>query len=396
MKNLMTSALALLVCVFVFTSCEKDPEEVLTGTLEGINISNATNGIAELTTENGLFDQIFDKYTSVKAANGKVVHIVAQNGVSDEQIMRARQILSFFTEEVDGVSNGAKAAMLDAMADAKATLTIFNTEADATANFPKLENTGYAFQDLYATEIFAEGSDDYLNNPSGTRDATLEEVLHLVQQYGIANASPDFMTEIETVAKAAKAEGFWTSDQMAEWEAEGSLGLEYFATIVEVYYGMWAHESDAFYGEYDFNTRTALAAGDPAGLALIEAFLPEALTYESTLSEDFNGTFSMAFEASESYTNKSQYLTKLTLQGTNNVNIKGNNLDNIIKGNDGENIAIFRGSFTDYNISNENGVVVVADNVAGRDGTDTMMGIEKLQFGTQIIDLSGFTTSEAY
>jgi len=392
----MTSALALLVCVFVLTSCEKDPVEVVTGTLEGMDISNATDGITELTTANGLFAQIFKNYTNVKAPNGKVVHIVAQSGVSEEQILRARQVLSFFTEDVDGVSNGAKAAMLDAMADAKATLTIFNTESEATAGLDRLAETGYAFQDLYATEIFAEGSDDYLNNPSSRRDATLEEVLHLVQQYGIATASPDFMAEIETVAKAAKTEGFWTSDQMAEWEAEGSLGIEYFATIVEVYYGMWAHENEAFYGEYDFNTRTALAAGDPAGLALIESFLPAALTYESTLSKDFNGTFFMAFDASEAYTNKSQYLTKLTLQGTNNVNVKGNNLDNIIKGNDGENIAMFRGSFTDYNISNESGIVVVADNVAGRDGTDTLMGIEKLQFGTQIIDLSGFTTSEAF
>ena len=60
----------------------------------------------------------------------------------------------------------------------------------------------------------------------------------------------------------------------------------------------------------------------------------------------------------------------------------------ILQGNDAFDTAVFSGNQIDYGVFiNEDGTVAVVDNVVGRDGTDTLISIERLQFadGTRVI-----------
>ena len=50
--------------------------------------------------------------------------------------------------------------------------------------------------------------------------------------------------------------------------------------------------------------------------------------------------------------------------------------------------AVFSGARSQYNISFENDVIVVADSVVGRDGRDRLTNIERLQFADEVVDLN--------
>jgi uncharacterized protein YkwD len=91
--------------------------------------------------------------------------------------------------------------------------------------------------------------------------------------------------------------------------------------------------------------------------------------------------------------------TKAQLIGRQNGNITGNASANILLGNAGANIldggagidtVHFQGARNSYSITTGTGVRTVADSVAGRDGTDTLSGIERLLFsdGTLAFDNS--------
>ena len=49
----------------------------------------------------------FDRYAEVLAPNGKPIRIVAQPGVRDEQVIRARSLLQFFLADAPGSQFGA-------------------------------------------------------------------------------------------------------------------------------------------------------------------------------------------------------------------------------------------------------------------------------------------------
>ncbi len=60
----------------------------------------------------------FDRYTSLTAPNGKPIHIVAQNNISDEQILRAKNVLLHYLTDYKGSQFGAdKKAVANKMAD---------------------------------------------------------------------------------------------------------------------------------------------------------------------------------------------------------------------------------------------------------------------------------------
>jgi len=63
-----------------------------------------------------------------------------------------------------------------------------------------------------------------------------------------------------------------------------------------------------------------------------------------------------------------------------NDRIEGTGGDDFIYGGSGRDVAVFSGVQADYTISDVDGVTVVTDNVAGRDGTDNLSGIEDILF----------------
>lgn len=68
--------------------------------------------------------------------------------------------------------------------------------------------------------------------------------------------------------------------------------------------------------------------------------------------------------------------------GTGNDTITGNGGNDFISGEDGTDIAVYAGSVGDYTIGHNTstGQFTITDKTAGRDGTDTVQGVESFQF----------------
>ncbi len=64
-----------------------------------------------------------------------------------------------------------------------------------------------------------------------------------------------------------------------------------------------------------------------------------------------------------------------------------------LNGGDGTDIAVFVGARADYTVTQgANGSYIVADRVSGRDGSDTLLGIETLQFSDQSVALTSVSS----
>lgn len=338
------------------------------------------------------------RYATVSLPGHGEVLIYAQDQVSELQIRRARSLLKFFVTDVAGSMYGDdKGAVFDSMIEHGAVLMMPNG-AHEEGNEPALEA-----QPLYADETPVEGSRWYLDNDWEHRDAAFEEIFHLVHDVGIGTfvrgALPGYQAELLTEAEAAVADGRWGQGEEAwlqELEAEGSLAQEYIASVLDTYYGLWGAWDETpggMWGIYVAKTRDELDALDPRGRALLEAFLPEMLGYEARLDPAFEGTFSMAWDASLPYTHKSQYLLRVTLTGSAQSSIRGNAHDNTLRGNTadnrldgaaGDDVVVFCRPRGDYEISTEGAETTVS----GPEGVDTLVNVESIRFADAVVRLA--------
>jgi hypothetical protein len=372
--------------------------------LDRIDTSTSPLGIVPLPKELGkTLSGLFSKYTKHLAPNGKPIHIFAQSGVSDLQLVRAREILRYHLTDAPGTQYGHdKTALANRMADVRATLIYTDTEIKSFATRPILRDSELRIQDLYATESPVEGSYEYLHNKAKpghrfTRDASYEEIMHLVHAKGLEEVLPEFQKEIVEAEQAAVKAGKYLYGRPASHE--------YIITGFDIYFGLWDHnpqgDGKSFGNEYPFHTRAEMKAGDPALDGLVEKFWPGYLTYNAYIDPSFEGTFSTILDQDAEYTHKSQHLLNIILTGKNNSNILGNDQDNRLTGNDGNNLIIggkgndliaggegkdtaeFSGSSTEYEIKEAGNKVIVKDTFPGRDGEDELADIEFLKFKDQ-------------
>jgi hypothetical protein len=417
----------LIFGLFVFVSCGKqnnDTQEAETVradrvTLPDIDISRSPNGIVPLPENVPLvIRDVFVKYTKIYAPNGKPIHILAQDGWTDDQIKKGRNVLEFILTDFPGSEYGDdKSAIANAMSDRKATMVFFNTEPDLRKAFqgPLRGATDLSMQDLRANECPAEGDDDYMNHI--TRDASFEEIWHLVHDYGVKQVHPEMIAEMRKANDLAAEKGWraWPEDEPDEHPNE------YMGVLIDNYYDLWTvrpklyegrdiapedvPEGQSHFGRYFAGSRTRMREHDPAGYALMEKFFPPFLTYTSELPEYFDGTFSLTFDESMAYTYKSQHLVNVSLTGTKNANLTGNAFDNMLTGNAGDNVltgghgndtieggegkdtAVFSGPKSEYIISIHNGDSKVADAKTGRDGEDSLRNIEILKFSDGNVEI---------
>ncbi|PAJ72444.1 hypothetical protein CJF42_21185 [Pseudoalteromonas sp. NBT06-2] len=344
----------------------------------------------------------FDRYTKIDTPNGGSIHIIAQTEIMDNQIVRARGILQHYLTNLPGSLYGKdKSEVANKMADNGAILLLLNGVDDGTNAGAELGG-----QPLYYGEMQVEGHRWYINQNYEHRDASFEEILHLVHDYGIGvdqnsefnGALPNFQAEI----RAAQVNGLsnklwaWPQDQarwIAELTAENSLSQEYLASVIDTYYGLWGAFNSQYgmWGMYIAKTRSDLAVKDPQAATLMDnQFFHSYLTYNARIDGSFEGDFSLKFNTSLSYTHHSQYLKDITLTGSKNSNVIVNSMDNDITGNSGENMIIFSGPSTHYDISNNDGVLIVQDLQDDRDATNTLRNIEKLKFTDSVINSSDF------
>ncbi len=351
----------------------------------------------------------FDRYTSLQAPNGKLIHIISQDKLTNNQIVRARSVLShYLTNYTSSEYGNDKSAVTNKMADNGAILLLLNGSDDGTNPASELDG-----QPLYQNEIQVEGGQWYLSQDYDHRDATFEEILHMVHDYGIGvdqnesflGALPAYQDEIRSAQVTALTQKIWgVGDENQNWiqelTQENSLSQEYLAAVVDSYYGLWgawnvseasessSNSSDSqkgMWGIYMAKTRAEVAVEDPLGLMLMSKFFPPYLMYNARIDESFDGKFSLKFNSSKPYTNHSRYLKDITLTGSNDSDVVVNELDNVIMGNSGDNMIIFSGDVDSYTITMiSNRRYVIKDNQAGRDGRVTVQDVEILKFNNFI------------
>lgn len=342
----------------------------------------------------------FDRYTKVDTPNGGAIHIVAQNQITDNQIYRARSILEHFLAPLPGSEYGEdKTAVANKMSENGATLMLLNGVDDGTNGASELDG-----QPLYYGEMQVEGHQWYITQNYEHRDASYEEILHLVHDYGIGvdqgetfyGALPQYQADIRAAQVTALSGKLWAwpadqADWIAELTAENSLSQEYLASVIDTYYGLWGAFDSPYgmWGMYIAKIRDDLASKDPQGWTVMDnKFFHPYLTYNARIDESFEGDFSLRFNATLPYSHHSQYLKDITLTGANSNNVVVNQLDNNITGNSAENTVIFSGPSSEYQITNEGEHVIVQDMQDNRDGTNTITAIEKMKFTDTIIDTS--------
>jgi len=298
---------------------------------------------------------------------------------------------------VEGAEFGSnKGAIANKMAENNATLTLLNGRDDGS------NNVDVDGQPLYEEEIQVEGHAWYVNQQfDNHRDATYEEILHLVHDYGIGvdgsnsnpGAAPDFQTAIRAAQKNALDNQLWgigASEWISELSNENSLSQEYLAALIDVYYGLWGawSESAGMWGIYVAKTRADIPIKDPMGQVLLgRKFFHPYLTYNARIDKGFTGTFSLKFDTSIPYTHHSRYLKNITLLGENDTKVRVNELNNDITGNEGMNTVIFSGNAAEYEVRKSETTTTILDNMANRDGENTLRNIEQIQFADQTIIL---------
>ena len=382
--------------IFIF-SCSNDNSDN-----QQIGQANLELGIENIIPSNlgKEYSANFNRYTKVVTPNGGKIHIVAQSNLSDEQIVRARSTLEHFLKNYPGSKYGNnKSELANKMAENGAILTLLNGQDDG--NNP-VEVNGQA---LFENEIQVEGHPWYINQDyNNHRDATYEEILHLVHDYGIGidghnsfpGAMPKYQSEIRQAQKNALSTNLWgigADKWINELTDENSLTQEYLAALIDSYYGLWGGWTDSnthgMWGIYVAKTRNEIFLEDPVGGEIMNnKFFHPYLTYNARIDSGFNGIFSLKFDSSKPYTNHSQYLKDITLLGNNDTSVYINQLDNNITGNKGTNTVIFNGNSSEYIIDITDIEISVTDKVSNRDGVNILKEIEKIKFTDQTIELN--------
>ena len=382
--------------IFIF-SCSNDNSEN-----QPIGQANPELGIENIIPSNlgKEYSANFNRYTKVVTPNGGKIHIVAQSNLTDEQIVRARSTLEHFLKNYPGSEYGDnKSELANKMAENGAILTLLNGQDDG--NNP-VEVNGQA---LFENEIQLEGHPWYINQDyNNHRDATYEEILHLVHDYGIGidghnsfpGAMPKYQSEIRQAQKNALSTNLWgigADRWINELTDENSLTQEYLAALIDSYYGLWGGWTDSnthgMWGIYVAKTRNEIFLEDPVGGEIMNnKFFHPYLTYNARIDSSFNGVFSLKFDSLKPYTNHSQYLKDITLLGNNDTSVYINQLDNNIIGNKGANTVIFNGNSSEYIIDITDIEISVTDKVSNRDGVNILKEIEKIKFTDQTIELN--------
>ncbi|WP_022941351.1 hypothetical protein [Psychromonas hadalis] len=410
MKIISLNSIVLLMTISLVAGCNTDsktapitpPPTIPTTPTTGLSAETLDLGISNVPSKlmNTYSKALkFNRYTKIDTPDGSAIHIVVQDEITDNQIVRSRNILQHYLTNYPGSAYGEdKSAVANKIAENGGILLLLNGVDDGTNAAAELDG-----QPLYYGEMQVEGGSWYINQNYEHRDASFEEILHFVHDYGIGvdqnepfnGVLPAYQADIRAAQVTALSAKFWAwpADQaswITELTAENSLSQEYLASVIDSYYGLWgAYEESEFgmWGMYKAKTRDDLATKDPEGVAIMDnKFFHPYLTYNARIDSSFVGDFSLKFNASLSYTNHSQYLKDVTLTGTNESNVVVNQLDNNITGNSAINTVIFSGSSSEYQISNEDGQVTVQDMQDNRDGLNTIIAIEKLRFSDTTMD----------
>ena len=119
----------------------------------------------------------YTRYVGYKTPNGKKIHILIQDKLTDFQIARSYNILKhYLTNDPKFAYN--KAEVANTMANNNAILKLQN------GSHTEDNEDDLMGQPLYQNEIQVEGGEWYMKQDYTYRDASYEEILHLVHDFG--------------------------------------------------------------------------------------------------------------------------------------------------------------------------------------------------------------------
>ncbi len=202
------------------------------------------------------------------------LHVYATAAATDDEVLHAASVLAeYLDNDEDGIPDNPK--IVDAMVQAKATLVVGKNSQDLRAFDRPWPNS----QGVYTNEIFPLGK-------NGRYDAALEEVLHLVTDYGWEGAYPSAFGRWRgtRIAKASEAARGGYFEEVPEKYPEGAWhtyyaeSCDYGCHIAE--YTHWAFTSilggqdypgsmDRGGDQWKLRTREKVQTGDPAVYALL-------------------------------------------------------------------------------------------------------------------------------
>ena len=366
-----------------------------------IDISQSPTGIVPMPENVDEAFKFFDRYTKIVTPNGKPIHILIESGYSDAQAIYSRKVLTnHLTNVADSKYGHDKATIANAISNNDAILFLFKDTDTFRGYFRDLRDKGVGTngQDLRAYETILEGTPGYMDQDNPRRDASYEEIMHFVQQWGIMDGHPTL--------HYALWDAFYDARAKNTYRLDSNETDEYFICGFEAYYDMWAHDptgDGTREGEYVPISNASLKVNDPKMYEIIEGFMGKTWLYLAEVSDAFEGTFSLAEDSSATYTNKSQYLRKAALTGENNSNLSGNDSDNVLLGNSGDNqitlgagfdvvdggpgfdTVVFPGPRADYIIRPQDGRLIVEGIDYARDGQNVLINIEELKFADTVV-----------
>jgi hypothetical protein len=255
MKKLFHTLLAL-VAICLNEACSRDE---LYNDLEALK----GEGVIEINKHkvSGKIGKVFSKYTYLVAPNGGRIEIFGTSGVSNMQMLYARNVLNLYlTSEGVLYKSKHKEIIANSLANKKAALSFWDNQKQAEENLGKLEFEGYSFQDLYATESIG----------SGNRDASYEEILHLVHNFGIAPTLFKYQDRLQKANDAAIKKGIWHPGRDTDDLPKADYDDEYFAALMDCYLGLWEGKGGTMGGEFSPSSQKELKLNDPAGYQLIK------------------------------------------------------------------------------------------------------------------------------
>ena len=392
-----------LIIVFLVIPCSAKNNNFKALPID-IDISKSSNGIVMMPNNVDKIFKDFDRYTKINAPNGKPIHIVVEPGYNDRQVIYARKVLINHLTNLPGTKYGHdKTTIANAMANNQSILFLFKDTNSFRGWFRNIERKGFEVngQDLRAYETILEGTDGYMAQKNPTRDASYEEIMHFVQQWGIEQAHPTLSQDL--------FDAFWDARAKNIYLLDYDETHEYFICGFEAYYDMWAHDPEndgTRESEYVPISNASLKVNDPKMYNIVEQFMGKHWMYMAEIAKEYNGTFSLSKDSDKTYTNKSQYLRKAALTGNNNNDLTGNNFDNSLFGNSGNNnikplggfdiidggpgndVAIFIGKKSEYILRNQDGRIIVDDINYWRDGQNILINMEKLKFLDKTMDVT--------
>ncbi|MEX6626816.1 hypothetical protein [Tenacibaculum salmonis] len=267
MKKLMSlSVLVIAIITLGCISCSDNSDNITKG---NINEGNDPNFKIVANTDVGL-----EKYNRKVIVFG--IDIYAASAVEDNKLLYAANIMAqYLDNNEDGVVDNQ--LVVDQMIKNKAFLFMWKTEADMLSSEP----SGRMGQDLGNEETHPSFVSD---GKTGTFDAGLEEVLHLITHVGYANAYPTIFGEEEgtslsnamDIARAGKFTSIPSSYPVKAWYTYDDKTCTYDCQATEYMY--WAMTSilgaqenrlSEINDEWKLNTKAKVQATDTAIYALL-------------------------------------------------------------------------------------------------------------------------------